>query len=168
MFAAGALVTGVTYVMMPQSPAVFGVLTLLGSCMLILCVLDRYLCRIPPMTGVSVSFLSFLLLREVNVGWLGFEKIRLIQLPQSWYRNLLTAYIGFPAPEFVSTDYFPLLPWLFLFLTGYYLFHAARRYGKLHLLKGREVPIVNEIGRHSLLLYLLHQPLLYVFFEMVY
>jgi len=168
VFAAGALVTLVTWIVMPQSPAVFGVLTLLGSSMLLLCFLDRYLGKIPPVTGIAVSFILFLLLREINTGWLGFENLRLAALPQSWYKNLFTAYLGFPAADFVSTDYFSLLPWFFLFLTGYYLYHAARRYGKLHLLRGIEIPVVNEMGRHSLLLYLLHQPLLYAFFEMVY
>ena len=162
VFAAGALVTLVTWIVMPQSPAVFGVLTLLGSSMLLLCFLDRYLGKIPPVTGIAVSFILFLLLREINTGWLGFENLRLAALPQSWYKNLFTAYLGFPAADFVSTDYFSLLPWYFLFLAGYFLCRLMlERTQTLPDGFANGIPLFEIPGRHSLLIYLLHQPLIY-------
>lgn len=63
----------------------------------------------------------FTLLRNVNQGTLGFEDWTLGTVPEGLYCNLLTAYIGFPPPDFFSTDYFSLLPWLFLFLAGHFL-----------------------------------------------
>ena len=40
----------------------------------------------------------------------------------AWYANYFTAFFGFlPFDWFYSTDYFALLPWLFLFWAGYYL-----------------------------------------------
>ena len=46
-------------------------------------------------------------------------------LPQSLYANYFTAFFGFYPDWFYSTDYFGLLPWLFLFWAGYYLHKAV-------------------------------------------
>ena len=70
------------------------------------------------------------------------------------------AFIGFRTDDFVSMDYFPLLPWLFLFFFGYFLWRLIESKG----LQGRftkRIPAADFIGRHSLLIYILHQPVLY-------
>ena len=84
------------------------------------------------------------------------------RLPASLYRNLLTAYLGFPNPGFFSTDYFPLFPWFFLFLTGHFLHRLLEEKDLNQRLFSRgQVPVLNWMGRHSLIIYLLHQPVLY-------
>ena len=55
VFAAGALVTVVTLVFMPEDRVVFGVLTFLGSAMLLTGVLEPLLKKIPPAAGLAVS-----------------------------------------------------------------------------------------------------------------
>ena len=83
-------------------------------------------------------------------------------LPDTLYRNYLTAYLGFPQPCFFSTDYFPLIPWFFLFVTGYFLFRLTSEKGWNEKLFARgQFPLLNFLGRHSLMVYLLHQPVLY-------
>lgn len=168
VFLSGAAVTLVTLIVMPESPAVFGVLTLLGSCMILWIWPEKWLKNVPPLMGAAASFFLFFLLREVNAGWLGFEKIRLLKLPDGLYRNLFTAYLGFPAPDFSSTDYFSLLPWFFLFVTGYYLFRLTEKTENRALLQGKKIPVLCWIGKHSLLLYLLHQPVLYAVFWLIF
>ena len=75
-------------------------------------------------------------------------------------------FLGFPDPEFFSGDYFPLFPWIFLYLTGYFLYGMFMKFPevknalRIHL----PVPFLVTAGRHSLLLYLLHQPLLMLVF----
>lgn len=59
-----------------------------------------------------------------------------------------------------STDYFSLIPWFFLFLTGYFLFRLTGRYLKAAPDFGRCKPLC-ALGRRSLLVYMLHQPVLY-------
>jgi len=54
VFAAGALVTVVTLVFMPEDRVVFGVLTFLGSAMLLTGVLEPLLKKIPPAAGLAV------------------------------------------------------------------------------------------------------------------
>ena len=67
---------------------------------------------------------------------------------------------GFPAlplrPQ--TIDYFALLPWLFLFWTGFYLYRLRP---EIPALPDIRLPGLSVISRHSLLLYLLHQPVLY-------
>ena len=151
----GALVSAVSQV--AGSPIHWGVLTLLGAAALLTIPLDPLLRRLPARAGLAGSFCLFFLLRGVNQGYLGFEGAALLTLPADWYQNSLTALLGFPGPDFFSADYFSLLPWLFLFWTGYFLYRL-RPEGE-----GRELrlPLVTTLGRHSLVAYLLHQPLIY-------
>ena len=82
------------------------------------------------------------------------------------YRGLFMTFLGFPDPGFFSGDYFPLFPWIFLYLTGYFLYGMFMKFPevknalRIHL----PVPFLEAAGRHSLLLYLLHQPLLMLVF----
>jgi len=67
---------------------------------------------------------------------------------------------GLHSPSFSSFDYFPLIPWLGVFLVGAAAgksVYAARR----SLLPWRvPVTFVNIAGRHSLLIYIIHQPVI--------
>ena len=88
----------------------FGVLTFLGSAALLTIPLRPLLSRIPPRLELALSFALFLVLWDVNKGFLGLAGVPLLYLPRNWYANTLSAGLGFPAPSFVSSDYFPLLP----------------------------------------------------------
>lgn len=67
---------------------------------------------------------------------------------------------GLPGPSFSSLDYFPLIPWFGVFLVGAALgktLYASKR----SLLPWRlPVTFVNFAGRHSLPIYIVHQPLI--------
>jgi uncharacterized membrane protein len=163
VFAGGILVSAVTLVAMPQAPIRFGVLTLIGSCMLLIGAARRLLERLPAPAGLVLSLGLFILCRNVPSGSLGFRSWVLLPLPEDWYRSSgLGAFLGFPAPDFFSTDYFPLIPWLFLFLAGFYAFHLFRKHQLLPRLSVPHIPkFLLFLGRNSLWVYLLHQPLLY-------
>lgn len=161
--AGGLLVTAATLAVMPENRVVFGVLTFLGASMLLMVPLDRILRRVPPWAGLAGSALLFWLLRDVNRGFLGRlgPNTWLTGLPAWLYRNLVTASLGFPPGDFFSTDYFPLLPWFFLFLTGYFLHRLWRLRRRSLPTGGERIPVVNALGRNSLAVYLLHQPVVY-------
>ena len=156
VFACGAVITIVTWAFMPSNLVLFGVLTLLGSSMLLANGFQPLLQRIPPRAGLAGSFCLFLLTRDVNAGYLGFEGTRIFRFHDG-LRDLGTAYVGFPPPGFFSTDYFSLFPWFFLFLTGFYLF-LLRPEEKP---EGLRLPVVTAMGRHSLVIYMVHQPVIY-------
>ena len=156
-FGGGALVSAVTIFFLPEDLVVGGVLSLRGAAVLLTIPLEGLLGRIPARAGLAGSFLLFLLLRDVDRGGLGFEGVWLCRLPKGLYRNHLTAVLGFPPADFFSTDYFPLLSWLFLFLTGYFLYRLRPEREPSNL----RLPVVTALGRHSLVAYLLHQPMIY-------
>ena len=161
VFACGWIITLVTVIFMPDEQIWFGVLTLIGSCMLLLIPLERGLRYVPTGAGLAVSAALFALLRNVNRGTLGFEGLVLGTVSAELYRNDLTAYLGFPGPGFFSTDYFSLLPWLFLFLAGYFLHRLcapALERADPDILRCRPL---CALGRWSLPVYMIHQPVVY-------
>ena len=158
-FCGGAAVSLVTLVVMPEEPVRFGVLTFLGSAMLLTGVLEPLLKKIPPAAGLAVSAVLFALTYHLDERWLGFGGLRLA-LPDAWYANYFTAFFGFLPFDFYSTDYFAMLPWLFLFWAGYFLYGIVGRQ-RMEPLRRSVCPALGWMGRHSLLLYLLHQPVIY-------
>ena len=162
VFGGGILVSLVTCLLMPENRIIFGILTCIGSCVLLMIPLEKLLKHIPALPGMAVSVLLFVVLRNCSRGNLGFEGLVVAPLPRWLYRNYLTAYLGFPQPGFYSTDYFALFPWILLFIAGYFLYRVlqAHRLNERLFARG-QFPVLNWIGRHSLLVYLLHQPVLY-------
>lgn len=163
VFGAGILISLVTELFMPQNRIRFGVLTLLGSCMLIAALAERINVTI---WGIIINLLLFILTRRINYGVLGFADVTVARLPRFLY-NLgdFGNYLGFTEQTFFSTDYFSLFPWLFLFLTGYYFYKWMEE--KQWLSSMTKAPSLGAwwrpIGRYSLIIYLLHQPVVYGF-----
>ncbi len=171
VFGSSVLISVVTCVAMPENRVLFGVLSLIGTCMLVLIPLEHIFRKISPYVGSFLSFLLFMVTRNINDGYVGIGPWVRMELPEEWYANLFSAYVGFPSADFWSTDYFSILPWIFLYVTGYFLYQVFRQSGFLHWLTGIRLKPLESIGRHSLILYLLHQPLLYgvlyVIFEII-
>ena len=153
------VLTAVTVVFLPSEAIWFGVLHLVGCAILLCCAARPLLEKVPPLPGLLGSAAVFLLTNQLPSGYLGFEWLRLCRLPQAVYgANLF--WLGLPdLTRFSSADYFPLLPWLFLFLCGYF---AGRM--RPPLPRGRAPAVLRPLcfaGRHSLLVYMLHQAVLY-------
>ncbi len=172
VFIGGILITVITAFFMSDNAVHFGVLTMIGSSMLIMTVLDPLLKHFPPIECGITSFLLFLATRHVQYRLIGFTGLAATPitsqftraLPDSLYKNYLTAWVGFPGKGFQSTDYFPLLPWFFLFLTGYFLYYTLKKKHNrvLNSLSRSWLPPLEWLGRHSLGIYLLHQPVIYL------
>lgn len=168
VFLGGALISCVTMLFMPESAVRFGVLTLLGSCMMLMIPLHKILQKVHPAVGGVISVCLFLITKNVNWGYLGMEGWNLYKLPESWYRNLVTAYLGFPPENFSSADYFALFPWMFLFVAGYFCYRYLNQKKALACLERGRLPIMEWFGRHSFLIYMLHQPLVYIVLSIVF
>ena len=108
--------------------------------------------------GLAASAALFALTNQLPEGYLGFENWRLCAVPAGLYRANLF-WLGLPdLTRFTSADYFPILPWVFLFWCGVFLARLWR--------PGRGEPPAAlrplcAIGRNTLLVYMLHQPVIY-------
>lgn len=69
--------------------------------------------------------------------------------------------LGFKYAGFFSADYYPLLPWLPVFFLGVWLGGVIERNADRPALARRYPPWTTFAGRHSLVIYLAHQPVLY-------
>lgn len=154
--ACGLIVTAVTVLVTPGQAIWFGVLNLLGCSLLLATWAAPLLRRIPPAAGLIASFLIFLLTREVSRGVISLGGTVLAELPEWLYTSGWLTIFGFPAPGFTSSDYFPLLPWLFLYLTGWFAGRLLLRRPPRVL--SVRVPVLGWVGRHSLVIYMIHQP----------
>ena len=158
VFACGMLITLVTWGMYRLGLAGedvvcrFGVLHLLGVCMM-LYPLEKRLPTAAVLAQAAVMIVCGYLIRSTVV------------------QTKLLFPLGLVYPGFTSSDYFPLLPQLGWFLLGVC---AGRRFyaEKRTRLPGRaqQLPPVRFFcwcGRQSLLIYLLHQPVLYGVIELL-
>lgn len=98
VFGAGALVTAVTLLFMPEDRVIFGVLTLLGSAMLLTGLLEKPLRHIPPAAGFAISAVLFALTRNVSAGYLGFGSLRL------WLLSVVVLFYGLFCPSAVAVS----------------------------------------------------------------
>lgn len=166
VYACGLLVSAVTLVFLPEDRVVFGVLTFIGTAMLITALFYDELSKISPAVGIILNAWLFYLFREVNSGYLQLWPGKTITLPASWYHGYAFTYLGFMDPTFYSTDYFSVLPWLFLFWCGLFIGLLLRksRWMDSRIMSFNILPF-SFLGRHSLLIYLLHQPVIYMICE---
>lgn len=163
----GAAITLITWLVMPSQRILYGVLNLLGISALLLIPLDKVFRKIPAWAGLVGALLLFALTKNVSRGSLGFEGLVLCRLPRWLYATDLLAVVGFPSPSFWSTDYFPLLPWFFLFCAGYFLWSLLDKSPRAKELLRPGLRPLSFLGRHSLVIYLIHQPALMAVFTVL-
>lgn len=164
--ACGFLITIVTVLFIPSQAVWFGILNFLGCAMMISYPLKAYLENIAPAVGAFCSLLLFALLYGVPEGYVGFFGLELFKLPEFLYGIKALAFIGFPSIDFHSTDYFPIIPWIFLFLSGYFAWRVIKNFNADRFFK-RKIPFFNFIGRHTLIIYILHQPIIMGILEII-
>ena len=155
VFFAGMAITWVTYVMYLTGFAgkdiiiYWGILHLLGACMLLYGLIKKLPTAALPFVAIALIAAGYLIAgRSYDLN--GFSKIFVI--------------FGFTFPGFMSGDYFPLMPHLGWFTAGIFL--GRTLYKKQTTLfpkfpsKALPVRILSFIGRHSLIIYLVHQPVI--------
>lgn len=74
-------------------------------------------------------------------------------------------WLGFTPNKFYTLDYYPLLPWFGVVLIGIFLGNllykdGIRRFRFVDLSGHYFVKVFSFLGRHSLIIYLVHQPIL--------
>ena len=160
-FLFGLVLSLATIVFVPQNRVLFGILTLIGSCLIIVNFIEKFLKKIDIYAGFVISFILFAVSKNIAKGYIGFSNLHL-KLPDFLYTNNITAYLGFPYKTFYSTDYFPIFPWIFLFVCGFYCFLIFERRDYLKYLENIRLRPLEFFGQNAFLIYILHQPILYM------
>lgn len=125
----------------------FGILMFMGTSMLLYHLGGKWLRKFPaPLLAAGSGALYFL------TDWFTSE----VRVQAVWLYPL-----GFMYPGFFSADYFPLMPWFFLFLIGTVLGGWCLAHRENRLLSVPLPAALTWPGRHSLIIYVLHQPVLY-------
>lgn len=155
--------TVVTRLLSADLAIYFGVLHFLACAMILFALLAPILRKIPPAVLIPVNAALFLLTWNLPVGYLGFGPLS-IHLPTSFYSTPFLFPIGLPNLQFYSTDYFPLFPWIFLFLGAYGVSVLFQKHPLKWVEKGAGIRPLSFLGRHSLLIYLIHQPAIMAIF----
>lgn len=159
--AAAACLSLVTYWINPSAYIRFGILHMFGMSMLLYGLFQPLFKRDRPYLA-PLFFCAFLLFFPLSRGALGIYRAQLIPVPRALYRTSFLFWLGLPGEGFVSTDYYPLLPWTLLFFCGAMLGDTVKRLPDWAY-RERCKPLAL-IGRHTMLLYLLHQPVYYAVF----
>jgi uncharacterized membrane protein len=155
-------VTLVTWIFVPEDVITFGVLHFLSICMILFGLLKPYADRFRfSWIPVILCFVFYFLTRGVPRGFFGYGPGLGIALPQSLYAFSWLAPLGFPGAGFESSDYFPMLPWVFVFAAGTFVGKLAKAGRFPEITYRSQVPVLSWFGRHALLLYLFHQPVIF-------
>lgn len=150
-------ITVVTTLFSYDSRIVFGIIHHMAVCQLLYAILRPVLKRIPPVAGAIGCAVLFALTYRVPRRLLGLGVLT-VALPDAWYTCAPLSILGFLSPDFFSADYFPIIPYAFAFFCGHFLGHWLDRIPDA-LCRPHCRPL-GWLGRHSLLIYLVHQPVL--------
>lgn len=143
---AGLIVVAASYVV--GSPIKFGVLQFLGLAMMLYAVIGKWTAKVPEKIAPVLWLALFVL------SWIWTANVR---VEPKWL-----FWLGFRAGGFVSYDYVPMLPYMFLFLLGSWMGQMASKYReRLPVLEKTAPAWLTGPGRRTLLIYILHQPVMY-------
>ena len=144
-------------IFMPSQMIWFGIIHFLAVCNILCSFIGKYIDRIPAAVGLIACAVLFVMTYNVQFGKLGVGEFS-IALPDFLYQTDLTMIFGFHTRGFLSSDYNPLLPWFFAFIFGMILGRYAKKLPEF--LCKKHIPPLAFIGRHTLIIYLAHQPII--------
>lgn len=160
-FGLGLGVTAITLLFLPSASALFGILHMLGINMMLFALLAPLVKKINPYIGIAVCMLLFFLTYHTQSGYFSIFELFKIELPKELYSTPFLFWLGFPSPEFFSSDYFPLLPWFFCFFAGSFFGVLVKEKRLPQFFYRSHLRPLAFVGRHTLIVYVLHQPILY-------
>ncbi len=158
VFGCGMLMTLGTYFFMPSQVIWFGVLHFLGISMMIYYLFRKSVKKAPALLGAVISLSAFLCLYGLPSRSIMFGNVA---VPSELYFSKFLGIIGLPGPGFRSADYFPLLPWFFLFLFGCFIGKWFKERKIPDFMMNKHSDFLCRIGSSTLAIYIVHQPIIY-------
>jgi len=144
----------ITYVTIRMDmPIYFGILHLLGAFMIFYGLTKKFWDKIPrkiaPYIYIALIVLSMIARKTLS--------------PSSDNAIIsdLLSVLGWRQPGYISFDYQTILPWIFVFLFGTWVGEYIREGRFPPRFYEMKVPFFPLVGRNALLIYVLHQPVLF-------
>jgi uncharacterized membrane protein len=146
----GMLLTLLTVVFLPDKPIMFGVLHCIGCCIILSAPFLRIKSSNLPI-GIILILAGLLIGTCATV-----ENPTILQLAVGFHQSNVGQH---------TIDYFPILPWLGVCLLGIAAGNILyrenkRRFPLPELSKYTSTKVFSWLGQHSLVIYLLHQPII--------
>ncbi|MBM6775282.1 DUF1624 domain-containing protein [Olsenella profusa] len=149
----------VTTVAAVDTPISFGIIYCMAACTLVSWALSRVGALPRGRVAALVLFVAFLALQGISRGTVGLGPLS-VELPPALYETPWLAWLGLPGGGFSSGDYYPLLPYLFMYLAGAALGARWGQRGYPAWAREAHVAPLSFVGRHALVVYVVHQPVL--------
>ena len=105
---------------------------------------------------------------NVQNGFIGIGGLFEWYLPQKAYDVGVLFPFGLYNSSFESSDYFPLFPWLFLFLAGSFFGIWAKNGSLPKFFYPVHIRWLAAVGRNTIWIYLLHQPVVFLIFSLIF
>lgn len=139
----------------------FGILHLLAVSVLLYAFVEKKLRRISPFAGILLCAVLFAFTSGISEGRLGYGNLVNLTLPESLYENNYLMPLGIYSPRFYSADYFPLFPNIFIFFSGALTGRIYSERGYPDWVYPKRIPFLGALGRHSLIIYIVHMPVIF-------
>lgn len=165
------LAMGITYftsLVFPELSIMFGILHFMGISMMIYAIGERMFNFFPSLIGIAINGVLFIATLNIRARTFGFFNVFSMKVPDFLYESGMLFPLGFPSYGFRSSDYFPLLPWLFLFLCGTYFGNYVKSGLMPRFFYNTRVPVLAGVGRYTLWIYILHQPIIYIILSLIF
>lgn len=112
--------------------------------------------------AAAILFVIFLALQDLKSGSIWAFGLNLT-VPEALYQTPYLSWLGFPDNSFSSGDYYPLLPFVFLYFTGTALmarWYTIKTPAWIYVRMPACFKWLPFIGRYSLWIYIAHQPVI--------
>lgn len=149
----------VTTIVAVDTPISFGIIYCMSACTLVAWALQRIDALPRGRVAAFVLFVGFVALLGLSDGTIGIGPLKL-DLPQELTSVEGLAWLGLPSASFSSGDYYPLLPYLLIYLCGAAMAARWKERGYPAWAYSASVAPLNFVGRHALLVYVIHQPVI--------
>ena len=162
VFSISAVITLATSIFTPSQTIWFGVLHFLSIAILFYTIAEKtnIFNKISIKIGLFISLAFYIICYNIPKGYIGFSPLFNIELPQEFYSFYWLSFLGFPSSDFTSGDYFPIIPNIFLFFFGVFLGKIIDNKKLPEFMYKKLCPPLDYIGKHALIIYVVHQPLI--------
>lgn len=137
----GILLTVVTYILNPDAFIMFGILHFLGVASIIYSFIGDI--KLHPSVFIILFFISKLIMDKTY------------DIKHLWI-------FGITDKSFISTDYFPIFPFIFIYYFGTKMADIIKNTPKNNLIYTYDNKYLSYVGRNTILIYIIHQPILMI------